>query len=135
MRASRLLVAAFLVPVSSLFAYVVAVGWNHDTSIIDSNGAAIGLLVTIGAVFGVSRVAEDDNWSERAGTALGLATAYFLLTWLRYGDATLSVDEQPQTVWYGMCIAAFMPTVVIIPASKWAWAWLRGQGASESLAS
>lgn len=133
MRASRLFVATFLIPVSALFAYVMALGWNQDGSFIDANGAAIGLLLIVGSVFGVSKVAADEQWSERAGTSLALATAYFALTWVRYGDPSSSVDSQPHIVWFGLCIAAFMPAVVIIPASKWAWSWARDRYVSESL--
>ncbi|MGI9609175.1 MAG: hypothetical protein ACR2NL_02670, partial [Acidimicrobiia bacterium] len=65
--------------------------------------------------------AADEQWSERAGTALALASAYFLLTWVGYGDPSSSADEQPHLIWFGLCVAAFTPTVVIVPASKWAW--------------
>ena len=94
---------------------------------IDSNGTGIGLLVILGSVFGVSKVAEDDKWSERAGTALALAAAYFALTWARYGDGSLSADAQPHIVRFGICVAAFMPAVEIIPLSKWTWASLRSR--------
>ena len=127
MRASRLLLAALLIPASAIFAYATAKGWNQDTSHIDANGGAIGLLVIVGSVFAVSKVASDEKWSERAGTSLALATAYFALTWVRYGDPDLSADAQPHIVWFGLCVAAFMPAVVIIPASKWAWSWARGR--------
>jgi|GEM_PF-1533123 len=134
MRASRLFVATFLVPVAALFAYVMALGWNQDGSFIDANGAAVGLILIVGSVFGVSKVAADEQWSERAGTSLALATAYFALTWVRYGDSSLSVDSQPHIVWFGLCIAAFMPAVVIIPTSKWVWSWMRGRHDSRSVA-
>ena len=134
MRASRLLVATFLIPVFALFAYWMALGWNRDSSVIDANGGAIGLILIIGSVFAVSKIADDDKSTERAGTALALATAYFALTWVRYGDSSASLDPQPHIVWFGLCIAAFMPAVVIIPTSKWVWSWMRSRNMSGSLA-
>lgn len=134
MRASRLLVAAFLIPVSSLFAYVMALQWNMDGSSIDANGSAIGLILLVGSVFGVSKVADDDKTTERAGTSLALASAYFLLTWVRFGDSATSMDSQPHLVWFGLCIAAFMPAVVLIPLSKWAWASYRERDISGAAA-
>ncbi len=127
MRASRLIVAAMIIPVAAVFSYLVATYFNGDDSYIDSNGSAIGLILVVAAVFGVSRVAEDDRWTDRAGTALALAAAYFVLTWVRFGDPSLSVDSQPHIVWFGLCVVAFTPTVVLIPASKWAWTSYRSR--------
>jgi hypothetical protein len=121
MRVSRLIVAAILVPIATLFAYSVALRWNGETSVIDSNGSAIGVLVIIGSVLGISRVASDNGWSERAGMAIALACAYFMLTWSVYGELAVSPDDAPHLVWFGMCVAAFAPAVVIVPASKMAW--------------
>jgi len=125
MRASRLIVATLLIPVAALLSYFVALNFNFDSSHIDSNGSGVGLIVIIAATFGVSKIADDDRWTDRSGVALALASAYFLLTWVRYGDPALSPDSQPHIVWFGLCVAAFMPTVIIIPASKWAWSAYR----------
>lgn len=125
MRASRLLVAALLIPVAAILANTVALYANLDDSYIDSNGSALGVMLVIAATFGISKIADDDRWTDRAGTALALATAYFLLTWVRFGEPSLSVDSQPHIVWFGFCVVAFTPAVVIIPASKWAWATYR----------
>lgn len=130
MRASRLIVAAMIIPVAAVFSYLVATFLNGDDSYIDSNGSAVGLILVVAAVFGVSRIAEDDRWTDRAGTALALAAAYFALTWVRYGDPSLSVDSQPHIVWFGLCVVAFTPAVVLIPASKWAWSTYRSRVAS-----
>jgi len=127
MRASRLIVAALLIPVAALLAYFVALHFNFDDSYIDSNGSAIGVLLVVASTFGVAKVADDDRWSDRSGVALALGASYFLLTWVRYGDPSLSADSQPHMVWFGLCIAAFMPAVVIIPASKWAWSTYRAR--------
>ena len=127
MRASRLIVAAFLIPVAGVFSYTLAAAWNGDESMIDSNGSAIGLLVLVASIFGIARIASDSKISERAGTALALASAYFLLTWVRYGDPSLSADDQPHLVWFGLSVVAFMPSVVLIPASKWAWSVYRSR--------
>lgn len=130
MRASRLIVAAMIIPVAAVFSYLVATYLNGDDSYIDSNGSAMGLILVVAAVFGVSRIAEDDRWTDRAGTALAMAAAYFALTWVRYGDPSLSVDSQPHIVWFGLCVVAFTPAVVLIPASKWAWSTYRSRAAS-----
>lgn len=127
MRASRLIVASVLLAPAALFAYYLALLWNGDSSRIDANGSALGVVIMLAAVLGVSRVAANDGWSERAGTAIALACAYFMLTWSVYGDAVLSPDDSPHLVWFGLCVAAFSPTVVIIPASKWAWSAYRAR--------
>lgn len=127
MRASRLIVAALLIPVAAVFSYLVALNLNADASYIDANGSAIGLMLVVGATFGVARLADDDRWTDRAGTSLALAAAYFALTWVRYGEPSLSVDSQPHIVWFGLCVVAFTPTVVLIPASKWAWSEYRNR--------
>lgn len=125
MRVSRLIVAGFLIPIAAILAFTIGLEWDGDGSIIDSNGSAIGVVLVVAAVFGISRIAADEQWSERAGTALVLGSAYFLLTWVGYGDPSSSADDSPHLIWYGVCVAAFMPTVVIVPASKWAWASYR----------
>jgi hypothetical protein len=125
MRASRLIVASFLIPVASYLSYTLAVWWNGDKALIDVTGSILGVLLIIAAVFGVSRVADDEKWSERAGTSLALASSYFALTWVAYGDPALSSDDAPHVVWFGLCVAAFAPAVVVIPASKWAWSTYR----------
>ncbi|MDW3178012.1 MAG: hypothetical protein R8J94_11535 [Acidimicrobiia bacterium] len=121
MRASRLIVATFLIPVAALFAYYVALLWDRDSGVIDSNGSAMGVLVILGSVLGVSRVAQDESWAGRAAMSIALACAYFMLTWSVYGDSVMSPDASPHLVWFGLCVAAFMPAVVIVPASSWAW--------------
>jgi hypothetical protein len=125
MRASRLIVASFLIPVASFLSYTLAVWWNGGNARIDTFGSILGVLLIVGAVFGVSRVADDEKWTERAGTSLALASSYFALTWVAYGDPALSNDDAPHLIWFGLCVAAFAPAVVIIPASKWAWAEYR----------
>ncbi len=124
---TRLIVAALAIPVAGVVAYYIALYFNGDATTISSNGSAIGAILVVAATFGVSRLAHDVDWSTRAGTAIALATAYFLLTWVRFGDPELSPDAQPHIVWFGLCVVAFMPTVVIIPASKWAWSAYRAR--------
>jgi len=121
MRACRLIVALILIPVISFFAYFLSLLWNNDSSAIDSNGSALGLLVMLAAVFGVSRIAQDVGWTSRAGTSIALASAYFILTWSVYGESVISPDASPHIVWFSLCLAAFMPAVVIMPASAWVW--------------
>lgn len=127
MRASRLIVATLLIPAAGLFAYYFALLWNRDGSSIDSNGSALGVLIVLAATFGVSRVASDERWAPRAGTAIALASAYFLLTWSIYGDSVASPDASPHLVWYALCVTAFMPAVVMIPLSTWIWHHVRRQ--------
>lgn len=127
MRASRLIVATLLVPVAALFSYYVALLWNGDHTAIDSNGSALGIVAVVAGVFAISKTAQDEQWSERAGTAIALSCAYFMLTWSVYGDSVPSPDSSPHLVWFGLCVAAFSPTVVIIPASKWAWTSYRSR--------
>ncbi len=121
MRASRLIVALFLIPVASLFAYYLALLWDGESTAIDSNGSALGVLVILSAVLGVARIAQDDGWATRAAMSIALACAYFMLTWSVYGDSVISPDASPHFVWFGLCVAAFMPAVVLVPASAWAW--------------
>lgn len=127
MRASRLLVATLLIPITAFVAYTVALYTNFDDSYVDANGSALGAILAVAATFGISKVAADDRWTERAGTALALASAYFLLTWARFGEPALSPDSQPHIVWFAFCVVAFTPAVVLIPASKWAWATYRSR--------
>jgi hypothetical protein len=127
MRASRLIVATLLLPVAALLAYFVALLWNGDRTTIDSNGSALGLAAIVAGVFIISKIAQEERWPDRAGTAIALSCAYFMLTWTVYGDSSLSPDSSPHLVWFGLCVAAFSPTVVIIPASKWAWTWHRSR--------
>lgn len=128
MRATRLIVATLLIPVAALFSYYVALLWNGDDSSIDNNGSALGVILILGSVIGISRIAQDAGWSYRAFTALGLACAYFVLTWSVYGNAVMSPDASPHMVWFGLSVVAFSPTVVIMPASSWAWHAYRNIG-------
>ncbi len=121
MRASRLIVATFLIPIAALFAYYLALLWDGQSTAIDSNGSALGVLVILASAFGVSRIAQDEGWAPRAAMSVALASAYFMLTWSVYGDSVISPDASPHLVWFGLCVAAFMPTAVILPASAWAW--------------
>lgn len=121
MRATRLIVATLLIPVAALFSYYVALLWNGDDASIDNNGSALGVLLVLGSALAIARVAQDDGWSHRAFTALGLACAYFVLTWSVYGNAVMSPDASPHMVWFGLSVVAFTPAVVIMPASSWAW--------------
>ncbi len=118
------------IPIAAVFSYYMALNLNLDASYIDTNGSAVGVILVVASVFGISRIADDERWTDRAGTALALAAAYFALTWVRYGDPTLSADAQPHIVWFGFCVVAFTPAVVLIPASKWAWSVYRSRTAS-----
>jgi len=133
MRASRLIVATLIIPIAAIISYQIAIYLNGDASYIDSNGSAIGVMLLVAAVFGVSKVADDDRWTDRAGTSLALGSAYFALTWVRYGDPSVSIDSQPHMVWFGACVVAFTPAVVLIPASKWAWSSYRSRSKATSL--
>lgn len=117
----------FLIPVAALFAYYLALLWDGEPTAMDSNGSALGVLVILGAVLGVARIAQDDGWASRAAMSIALACAYFMMTWSVYGDAVLSPDASPHLVWFGLCVAAFMPSVVIVPASAWAWSVYRSR--------
>jgi len=124
---ARLAVATLLIPVAALFAYYAALYSNLDGDFIGALGSTIGVAILLSATLVVSRVAHEVEWTERAGTSVGLASAYFLLTWVRYGDPTLSPDDHPHAVWFGLCLVAFMPSVVLIPLSKWAWSAYRSR--------
>ncbi len=118
---ARLVLAAGLIPVMAWVSYFVARYLNGDPASIDGNGSALGVTIVMLTVFLVSRVASPDRWTERAGISLGLSAAYFFITWLAFGDASSSVDDAPHLIWYGACVAAFTPAVVLIVASQWAW--------------
>ena len=125
MRLLRLVFAALLIPLFSTFAYVIALGWNQDLSVIDNNGGGMGLLLLISFVFVVARVADDEDWVHRGFTAIALAVAYFALTWRLRGGTVPSPDPQPHIVWLGLCLAAFSPVVVIMAASTQMWTYWR----------
>lgn len=127
MRVLRLLVSGLLVPVAAVSAYNVALQWDGNRSAIDSNGAAIGVMTILASVLVVSRVAQDDGWEQRAAMAIVLACAYFMLSWSMYGDPGSSPDASPHLVWFGLCVAAFMPVVALVPASQMAWYAYRRQ--------
>lgn len=127
MRASRLIVATLMIPAAALFAYYIALFWDGDRTVIDSNGSALGVLLLLGSTLGISRTAHDDRWAPRAGTAIALASAYFMLTWSIYGESVTSPDSAPHLVWFGLCLTAFMPTVSMIPASTWLWGRYRSR--------
>ena len=121
MRATRLIVATLLIPVAALFAYYLALLWDGDRTTIDANGAALGVIAILSSVLGISRVAQDELWEQRAATSIALAAAYFMLTWSMYGETVMSPDASPHLVWFGLCVAAFTPVVTLLPASRWAW--------------
>ncbi len=121
MRLFRLVIAAALLPAAALIAYQIAIRFNGNTSVIDTVGNVVAIVVLIALLAGVSRIAADRDWLERVGTAFGLGFAYFSLTWAIYGDPGRSVDEAPHLVWLGTSIVAFSPAIVIIPAAKWIW--------------
>lgn len=121
MRLIRLAVATTLLPAAAFIAFQVAIRFNGDSSVIDTAGNVVAIAVLIVLLLGISRLAADGPWVDRAGTAVGLAVAYFTLTWVLYGDPGRSIDEAPHLVWLGTSIVAFSPAVVIMPAVRWAW--------------
>ena len=123
----RLVLASALIPLLAWVVYTIARYTDGNPEIIDQNGSALGVLLIIASVFGVARIASEDGWSERAGVSLALSAAYFLLTWVRYGDPTVSVDDAPHLVWYGACVAGFTPSVVVTVVLDWAWSSLRAR--------
>lgn len=126
-RAARLLAAALLIPIFAVVAYFVALYSNLNPDSIGAFGSTLGVAVLLSGTLVVSRVAHDEGWSERAGTAIGLALAYFLITWVLFGDPSVSPDDRPHVVWFGVCVVAFMPAVVLMPLSKWAWSSFRNR--------
>ena len=124
-RLGRLILAALLWPVASAVTYFAALYIDGEPATINNNGAGLGVLMIAASVFVISRIAAEDKWSERAGITLGLGTAFFLLTWVQFGDPSSSADAAPHLVWFAACVAAFTPAVILIPASKWAWSALR----------
>lgn len=101
--------------------YLAARYANGDPGYIDGNGSGIGVILMMASVFLVSRVASPEGWTDRAGVSLALSAAYFFVTWVLFGDTRSSIDDAPHLVWYGACVAAFSPAVVLTVASKWAW--------------
>ena len=122
MRWIRLMAAAALIPVAALGAFQLAIRFNGDPTVIDTVGNTFAIAVFVVALAGISRLAATEQWWERLGVAIALGVTYFTLTWVLYGDPGRSVDDAPHLVWLGTSIAAFSPAVVIMPASKWAWA-------------
>ncbi len=121
MRLIRLAFATLLLPVAAVGAFQVAIHYDGDSSVIDTTGNVVAIVLFIVLLLGVSCLASEGPWIERAGTALGLAAAYFVLTWIIYGDPGRSIDEAPHLVWLGVSIVAFSPAVVIMPAVRWGW--------------
>lgn len=124
-RILRLIAASIFIPAAAWVAYFVARYIDGNPETIDNNGSGVGLILIIAAVFAASRLADDHEWSDRAAISLGLSAAFFLLSWVRFGDPSQSADAAPHVVWYSVCVVAFTPAVVIISASKWAWSSLR----------
>ena len=124
-RILRLVAASVFIPFAAWASYVVARYIDGNPATIDNNGSGVGVIMVVASVFAASRLASDDQWSERAGISLGLSAAFFVLSWVEFGDASLSADSAPHIVWYGLCVAAFAPAVVVVPLSQWAWSSLR----------
>lgn len=120
-RLLRLTSACACIPVFGWVGYFVARTVDGNPEMIDNNGGGLGALIIVAGVFAVSRLASSDAWTERAGVSLGLSAAFFLLTWVQYGDPSASVDASPHVVWYAVCVLIFTPAVVLISASRWAW--------------
>ena len=121
MRLLRLAIATALLPVAAFISLQVAIRFNGDSSIIDTTGNIVAIVVLITFLLAISCLAAEGPWVDRAGTALGLGLAYFTLTWVFYGDPGRSIDEAPHLVWLGTSIVAFSHAVVIMPAVRWAW--------------
>jgi len=121
MRLFRLLAAAACLPVAAVLAFQIALRFNGDTGVIDTVGNSFGLVLLVAMLAGISRIAADYDWMGRLGTSLGLAIAYFAMTWTLYGDPGRSIDEAPHLVWLGVSIAAFSPAVVLMPIARWLW--------------
>ncbi len=124
-RLLRLIAAAAFMPIAAVAAYAVALYMNGDPNAIDNNGSGAGVLLAMASVFVTSRIAAREQWSERAAVSLGLSAAFFLLSWVEFGDPSAGPDSAPHMVWYGLCVIVFTPAVVLIPASQWAWSTLR----------
>ncbi len=128
-RLARILLSGSLIPLAALSAYNMSRYVDGAPATISQNGSALGVIAIIASVFVISRVASPYRWSERAGLSLALSAAYFLLTWVKFGDPANSVDAAPHLVWYGTCVAVFTPAVVLIVASEWAWDSFRARRA------
>ena len=120
-RLLRLIVAAALIPAGGLAAYGVASYLDGDSTRIDNNGSALGVLLIVASVFGVARVASPEKWSERSAVSLVLSASFFILTWVEYGDPYAGVDDSPHLIWYGVSVLVFTPAVVLMTASRWFW--------------
>lgn len=117
----RLFAAAAIIPATAGSAYFLALNLDGTSTTIGANGSAFGVVLVVAMVFVSSFVAKRDGWSERAAVSLVLSAAYFLLTWVEFGDASSSADAAPHLVWYAACVVAFAPAVVLMVASERAW--------------
>ena len=125
LRILRLLVATGLIPLTAWLAYLVARYVDGQPEIIDNNGSGLGVLIVVASVFLTSWVASEEEWSERAAISLGLSAAFFLLSWVQFGDPSESQDASPHIVWYATCVAVFTPVVVVIAAAQLGWTALK----------
>lgn len=122
MRWIRLAVATALLPLAGFGVFQLAIRFDGNPRMVDAIGNTIAIAAFVVALAGISRLAADEQWWERFGTALAIGVTYFALTWLLYGDPGRSVDEAPHLIWLATSIVAFSPAVVIMPACKWGWA-------------
>lgn len=123
----RLIAALLLIPPLTLLAYEVALTWNLDRTTIDVNGGGLGVFSMVAFVFLISWVADDHEWFWRGGTMILVATLYFVITWRQWGSETGSPDARPDVVWFGACVAAFSPGVVIMAAFPRVRSWWRSR--------
>ena len=120
-RLIRLLVATSVIPLAAWAAYMLARYIDGEPDRIDNNGSGLGALIVVGSVFAASRIASDQEWSERAAISLGLSAAFFLLSWVQFGDPSSSVDAAPHVIWYAASVVVFAPVVVILAVAHWVW--------------
>ena len=117
MASIRLLIAAALVPILSVVAYQLALNFDGNPEAIDANGSGVGALCMVAFVFAIAWVADKRDWVWRGGTSLGLAAAFFAITWRLWGGVVPSPDAQPDVVRFGLCVAAFSPAVIVMTGS------------------